>query len=229
MQPRTVAIIVTLLPLLAVGGSYLISASAGSVPWCMPLLDGCTSISRAGRYGDAIYLFRATMIPQAIFLIWFWFFAKGWLDLLKGGPSRVARVMCWFGVVGALFLILYVDFLGSSGQMYRFMRRYGVIFYFTFTPLAQMILLNQLYKLQAVMPELPIDRRVLRYQLTLVVAILLIGIISLVMDYGGLKSDASGNIVEWNIALLTTIYFAGTAWMWKDFRYSFKKDPPPNP
>ena len=222
MQPRTVAIIVTILPLLAVNGAYLFSAAAGNVPWCVPYLEGCTSISRAGRHGDAVFLFRATMIPHAIFLIWFWLFARDWLGLLNGGSTRPARIMCWLGVIGALFLILYVDFLGSSGTVYRFMRRYGVIFYFTFTPLAQMILLNQLYKLKSLRPELSIDRRALGFQLALLVLILLIGIVDLVMGYSEIKTDASGNIVEWNFALLTTLYFAGTALMWKRFRYSFR-------
>ena len=94
MQPRTVAIIVTILPLVGVTGAYLFSASVGTVPWCVPFLEGCTSISRAGRYGDAVYLFRATMIPHAIFLVWFWVFAKNWLNLLNGGPTRSARTMC---------------------------------------------------------------------------------------------------------------------------------------
>jgi len=221
MQPRTVAIIVTLLPLLAVNGTYLFSASNDLVPWCVPYLEGCTSISRAGRYGDAIYLFRATMIPHAIFLIWFWFFAKKWLDLLEGRPTCSARVMFWLGVVGALFLILYVDFLGSTGDVYRFMRRYGVIFHFTFTPLAQMILLNQLYKLRSRKPEFKINPHILRYKLTLLLLILFIGIVSLVLDYGDLKTDVSENIVEWNFALLTTLYFAGTAMMWRGFRSTF--------
>lgn len=221
MQPRTVAIIVTILPLLAVNGTYLFSAWSGTVPWCIPYLDGCTSISRAGRYGDAVYLFRATMIPHAIFLVWYWIFVKNWLDLLAGRPTRSARIICALGVVGALFLILYADFLGSSGQVYRFMRRYGVIFYFTFTPLAQMILLNQLYKLKAVMPALPVDRRVLNFQLATLLLLLLVGIISLILDYSEWQTDVSSNIVEWNFALLTTLYFAGTAWMWKGFRYRY--------
>jgi len=222
MQPRSVAIIVTVLPLLAVSGVYLFSASTGAVPWCIPNLEGCTSISRAGRYGDAVYLFRATMIPHAVFLVWFWLYARKWLDLLSGRPTRSAQAMCWLGIIGAMFLILYADFLGSSGDVYRFMRRYGVIFYFSFTPLAQMIMLNRLFKLQAERPELKLDRKILHYKLILIVLILMIGLTNLFLKYSGLESDASDNIVEWNFALLMTLYFAGTARMWSGFRYSFQ-------
>ena len=49
MQPRILVIILTLLPLLACNGAYLLSAYEGFIPWCIPYIDGCTTISRAAR------------------------------------------------------------------------------------------------------------------------------------------------------------------------------------
>ena len=218
MQPRTLAIVITLLPLLAVNGAYLMSAWNQHVAWCIPYIHGCTTISQAGRSGDTIFMFRATMFTQAVLLIWFWLFAKHWLDLLNGRPTAAAKIIYSLGVIGALFLILYIDFLGTEGEMQRFMRRYGVMLYFTLTPLAQLLMLNQLFRLKTTTPELAIDRRVLNYQLVVLLLILLIGIISLIVNYSGLKTYQSENIIEWNFSLLMTMNFAGYVVLWKNLR-----------
>ena len=186
MQPRTLALIITFLPLFAVNAAYIISVNAELVPRCFPYIEGCTSISRAARQGDAIFLFRATMIVHAVLLMWYWRFAQCWLNRLRKHAAvdqgkRSTQAMLGLGVVGAFFLILYADYLGTHGDIYRFMRRYGVIFYFTFTPLAQMIMLNQLYKLRMLSPDLDINLGVLRYQLILLVLILLMGLTSVIL------------------------------------------------
>lgn len=218
MQPRTLAILITLLPLFAVNGAYLMSAWHEHVAWCFPYIQGCTTISQAGRSGDTIFMFRAVMMTQAVLLIWFWLFVKQWLDLLHHRHTAAANIICWLGITGALCLILYIDFLGTHGEMNRFMRRYGVIIYFTFTPLAQLLLLNQLLRLKATSPTLEINHKVLTFQLVILLLILLIGIISLVLNYSGNKSYESENIIEWNFSLLMTLYFAGNIILWKKLR-----------
>ena len=229
MQPRTLALIITLLPLFATNLAYIMSASAELVPLCIPYIEGCTSISRAARQGEAIFLFRASMMVNAVLLMWYWRFAKCWLDKLRSHEAvdmgkRSAQVMCWLGVVGAFFLILYADYLGTSGSFYRFMRRYGVMFYFTFTPLAQMIMLNQLYKLRKIAPNLDINPRVLRYQLTILVLILLMGLVSLFLSYTQGPSFERENIIEWNFALLATAFFGGSVVMWENLKFSLSID-----
>jgi len=42
--------------------------------------------------------------------------------------------------------MLYIDFLGTAGENNRFMRRYGIMIFSTFTPLAQALLLKLHYK-----------------------------------------------------------------------------------
>jgi hypothetical protein len=218
MQPRTLAIVITLLPLLTVNAAYLMSANAGLVPWCFPYLDGCTTISQAGRSGDTIFLFRIAMIVYAVLQIWFWTVALHWLNLITIKPAMSAKIMHGLGIIGALFLLLYIDFLGTSGEFQRFMRRFGIIIYFTFTPLAQLLKLNLLYKLKTTSPALPINHRVLQYQLAVLLMMLLMGIISLILGYTGNKTYESENIIEWNFSLLLTMYFAGTIILWKNAR-----------
>ena len=225
MQPRTIALLVTLLPLFSANTAYLISASANHVPWCIPYIDGCTTISRAARHGDALFLFRGLMMFYAILLICYWWLVKLWLNKLDNHTTRIALTICWLGIIGALFLIIYINFLGSTGSIYRFMRRYGVIFYFSLTPLAHMLMINHIKKLKIKKPEIAVTTRILYYQTSVVTLILILGLISVVMSYAGVKTYESENIIEWNYSLLLSLFFASSFYMWKDLRLKldFKK------
>ena len=202
---------------------YLLSAYEGFIPWCIPYIDGCTTISKAARSGNSIFIYRATMITYGVLLIWFWIYAKQWLDLLYGRTTNIARIILWLGVVGAIFLIIYIDFLGTTGEMNRFMRRYGIMIFFIFTPLAQILMLKQHYNILPSVPEGVIKPKVLQYQLAALVLMLIIGIISAVLDATQTKTYESENIVEWNFSLLLNIYFLGMVFMWKEYRYYLKK------
>ena len=221
MQPRTLAILLTVLPLFAANIAYLQSAFEGSVPWCMPYIEGCTSISRAARSGNSIFLFRAVMFTYCVFLIFFWIYSKHWLNMLHGHTTKIAHTILWLGLAGTISLIIYIDFLSTTGEFNRFMRRYGVMIYFTFTPLAQLLMLNQHYKILSKSPDSPINSKALQYQLIVLLLMLLIGIISIILNVTQNKTDESENIVEWNFSLLLTMYFAGMIFIWKDYRHSF--------
>ncbi len=214
MQPRSVALIVTILPLLAVHVSYVMSITAELVPACIPYLEGCTSISRAARRGDAIFVFRATMIACAVLLVWYWRLVQLWLAQIETVTGKTHRLMFWLGCIGALFLILYANFLGTEGDMYRFMRRYGIIFFFSFTPIAQLLLVKQLLRMRQQNPRLPVSKAVINYQFFLCAAMLFCGISSVLLDYLGMKTDARANIIEWNFALCLFINFFGSYLMW---------------
>jgi len=224
MQPRTLALILTILPLLASNGVYLLSAYEGFIPWCIPYIDGCTTISQAARSGNSIFIYRATMIAYAVLLIWFWLYAQQWLNLLYGHTTKVARVILWLGIVAAIFLIIYIDFLGTTGEVNRFMRRHGIMVFFTFTPLAQLLMLSQHYNISASKPEGAIKPWVLHYQLFTLLLMLIIGIISITLDVTQNKTYESQNIVEWNFSLLLNMYFLAMIFIWKDYRYYLKNN-----
>ena len=221
MQPRTLVIILTLLPLLACNGAYLLSAYEGFIPWCIPYIDGCTTISRAARSGNAIFLFRVAMIAYCVFLMWFWIYSRHWLNLLHGHSTKTAHIILWLGLTGTISLVIYVAFLGTTGEVNNFMRRFGIMIFFTLTPLAQLLLLNQHYKILSKAPEVLINRRVLQYQLIVLLLMLIIGIVSSLLGVTQSKTYESENIVEWNFSLLLAMYFAGMVFIWKNFRYSF--------
>lgn len=226
MQPAMLALLIALLPLLANNAVYLLSAQQGYVPWCIPYIDGCTTISQAARSGDSIYVYRAVMMVCAVLQIWFWSYAKAWLDLLHGGPSRLARIIMWLGIVAALFLVVYIDFLGTSGEVNRFMRRYGILIFFTFTPLAQLLMLKMHYELLTSQQAVLLRTGWLRCQLVILGLMLMIGIASIVINLTGNKTYVSENIVEWNFSILLSLYYFAMTFIWKGYRHDFKISAP---
>ena len=221
MQPRTLVILLIALPLLTINGVFLISAYEGSIPWCLPYFDGCTTISRAARSGNAIFLFRVTMIAYAILLIWFWIYARHWLGLLQGGRTRIAQLILWLGVIGALSLMVYVDFLGTTGEVNRFMRRHGIMLFYTLTPLAQLLLYREHLRYRDT--QLAGTQFALRLQFVLLLLMLAIGLASAALDLAGGKSYETENIIEWNFTLLMNLYFFGMLSIWRRFQISFER------
>ncbi len=219
MQPRSLALIITILPLLTTNGVYLLSAYQGFIPWCIPYIDGCTTISQAARSGNSIFIYRASMIVYGVLLIGFWIYAQQWLNLLYGHTTKIARIILWLGIVGALFLIIYIDFLGTTGEVNRFMRRYGIMIFFTFTPLAQILMLEQHHHILPSLPDDAIKPGVLKFQLLVLLLMLIIAIISTTLEATQIKTYESENIVEWNFSLLMNMYFLGIIFIWKDYRY----------
>jgi hypothetical protein len=202
-----------IVPLLAVVGAYIIALVQGYDASCIPFVEGCTSISRAARYDDAIFWFRGLMLPLVSLLVLYWIYHRRWLVQLVGAHYR-HTVILWLGILSALALSIYVNFLGSEGDVYRFMRRFGVTFYFGLAMLAQLLSIYSLYHVRESLTRSV--NRLVTGQLFLVGAQWLIGLGSLAItimqpDY----KDQANNIMEWNFALMMTIYYAISAILWK--------------
>lgn len=219
MQPKILALIITILPFIITIIVYMVSAYEGYIPWCIPNVDGCVSISKAARNGSSLFIFRATMIAYGVLLIWFWIYVHQWLRQLYGRNTSIANLIIWLGIAGALSLIIYVDFLGTTGEFNRFMRRFGILIYFMCVPVTQILLLRQHYHIFSSSSENMIKAKFLHFQLFIVILMMLIGMISGVMEVMHIKTDESENIAEWNLAMLMHMYFLGMVFLWKDFKY----------
>lgn len=219
MQPRKLALIIALLPFVVTTLVFVVSAYEGYIPWCIPNFDGCVSISKAARNGTSLFIFRATMIAYGVLLIWFWIYVRQWLDILYGKRTAVANAILWLGIIGALSLIVYVDFLGTTGEFNRFMRRFGILIYFICIPLAQILLLRQHYHILPSLPKDRLNKKLLQFQFYIILLMLVVGIVSGVMEATYIKTDESENIAEWNLALLMQLYFLVTVFQWQEFRY----------
>ncbi len=218
MRPHHIAWSVCLIPIIAAHGAFLLGLWEGVANECMPYLEGCTSISRAAREGNAIFLFRGLMMPVAALLVLFWYLQSVWLKQITH-ENHPATFIC--GAIGAAFLILYVDFLGTEGDVYQFLRRYGTTLYFALTVLAQMISIRSL---QQKSDEL--DKRIRRYlnlQFVLIVLYWCLGIANVVIKATGVSwADQTENVIEWHFALYMSLYFGFTAMMWKRSRFDWQ-------
>ena len=137
---QTTALILWLAPWTGIILAYIFSVQAGEVASCIPHFEGCTSVSKVGRHGAGFFIFKATMLPVAGLTIVYWKLCHDWLVALGDSSTRPRSTMLWLGLISSLALILYTTFLGSDGEGYRFMRRFGTVIYFGFTYIAQVLL-----------------------------------------------------------------------------------------
>lgn len=204
-----------LIPLIAVVGAYTIALAQGYPAQCFPFLEGCTSISRAARFGDAIFWFRGLMLPLTVLLAIYWLYHRRWLQQFANSQQSYSSVFI-VGLIAALALGVYANFLGSDGSIYRFMRQSGVFFYFGCTMLAQLL---SLYSVQKYRTQLPMPLQILvRWQWAAVSAQWLIGLISLSVTFTQPEfKSAINNILEWNFALVMTLFYLFSALIWRHF------------
>lgn len=218
-----VALLSGLLPFAVVHVCYAVSVWQGYIPACVPYLEGCTSISAAGRHGAGYFLFKAGMLPAAVVLAMFWLLCREWLLGLGDRPGIELRAMVWVGLTAAAFLALYTVFLGSKGDFYNFMRRFGVTVYFSFSYLAQLLLLARLHRL-AQSDRLLLPEWVLRGKLGIAVVLMVIGLASIPVKNFMADPDRLENAIEWIFALLMVSYYllSWRAWRATGFRAAFQ-------
>jgi hypothetical protein len=206
------ALLAGLLPLLATAIAYLLSIRMGLVPECNPFFEGCVSISRAARHDLPNILFRALLLPAAVLQSFVWLLCPGWLRTLGAAPSRWLRALPALGVAAGVFLVLYGTFLGTEGAGYRWMRRYGVVFYFGLTCIAMLVVSDQMRRF------LPGRRLEGRVALAFCALLPLLGLIHVFLPLWWSEpafKDALTNITEWWSGAIFTAFFLLLAWAWR--------------
>ena len=215
MLLRLLPLLGGVIPVLAATLAYWLSARHGALPSCNPWLDGCTSISAAGRYPPGSYLFRAVQLPYAAVIVVIWFFSREWLRTLCGDQQRQRiRVMYVSGVLAAVALIVYVTFLGTGEPIYQFMRRFGIYAYFLGTVVAQLMLSITLaaYAGNSGAVEL---RRISRHMMVLAALPFVFGILNLVLKTSLDNAAAAQNRIEWIATLLMQTWFVLLYLAWR--------------
>jgi hypothetical protein len=195
--------------------AWWLSLRDGHVPFCVPYIEGCTSISRAARHGLGNHVFRLLMLPCALLVALHWWTSARWLraDAAPGGQGGVVMAL---GIVGAVALAVYSTFLGSDGEAYRFLRRYGVIVFFGCSYLAQLLFLRAARRAKRV------DGELAAAMLAVCVAMLALGVGNTVMTAvvtdAALK-DRIENTLEWHLGVLLVAWFALQAVLWRRSGY----------
>ena len=208
---RYLSLIVFVLPLFTVVVSYIISVRLNLVSFCIPNLDGCTSISRVGRYEPVKYFFKPFMYLFGVFLLLYW--RENFLKLrLLISNNRQLLLTYIVGIISVLFLFLYIFFLGES-NIYRFFRRIGIYIYIFFTVIAQVLLAIQYIKLKN---EEYLNYKFIKFKLILSIALISFGIIVLPILVTKIESFPEiKNIISWNYFFLIQIYYLITFFCWK--------------
>lgn len=208
------------LPLLGIALAFPLAVAEGQFVSCNPLIEGCVSISRAARHGLPNHLFRALLLPAAVLQGLVWWLSVPWLRALGASPARGLRWLPWLGLGATVFLILYGTFLGTEGGWYRWMRRYGVIFYFGFTCILMLMVSGAVHRAVGATVRFRIPARVL---LALCLALPVLGVVNslaplLIAD--PLAVDRFENATEWWGGLIFTLFFGAIAVLWRRTGYS---------
>ena len=199
----------------AVHLAWWLSLQAGHVPACVPYWDGCTSISRAARHGLGNHLFRLVVLPCALLHLINWWLASRWLRA-DTGRDRQAGLLLALGAVSAAALALYAAFLGTQGDAYQFLRRYGVTLYFGCGFLAQLMFLRLAARESRLPPRLGTAMRLV------CAGMLLLGVGN--VTAGALLAEEAArdrveNALEWQLGLLLVAWFVLQSLLWKRARF----------
>lgn len=208
---------IALLFLTAVHLAWWLSLQAGYIPACNPYLEGCTSISRAARHGLGNHLFRLVVLPCALLHALNWWLAASWVCDSQPEMPLSRRMLFALGMISALALALYATFLGTEGETYRFLRRYGVVLYFGCGFLAQLLFMRLAMRSGRLRGGLA------RGMQGICVAMLALGVMNvatsaLVADED--LRDRVENALEWQLGLLLVGWFVLQALCWRRDRYA---------
>ncbi len=217
LWPLPLAIALTLT--VAVHLAWVLSLHAGHVPPCIPYLEGCTSISRAARHGLGNHLFRLLVLPCALLVGLHWWLAARWLRVRAARGAGEERVILLLGVMAAIALGLYANFLGSEGTAYRFLRRYGVVVFFGTSYLAQLLFLRGAHRQKRLGP------RMARVMTAICLAMLALGVTNVVADAtmaDAVRQDRLENVLEWHLGVLLVAWYLAHAWVWRGSGYTLR-------
>ena len=199
---RFISLACFVLPVFTVIISYLISIKLNLVATCIPNFEGCTSISRAGRYEPVKFFFKPMMYFYAIFIFFFWNIFLKEINNTKIETKNLV-ILTYITVI---FLCLYITFLGES-KVYSFFKRIGIYFYILSIVLLQFssnrILINNEKKLSKFF-----NYKIVHFNYYLSSFLVISGLILLpiliikIEDFPQIK-----NIISWNYFLLIQLFF----------------------
>ena len=99
---RHLALVIFFLPIITVIVSFILSVNFDIISYCIPNIEGCTSISRVGRYAPVKYFFKPMMYLSGFLFFLYW--NKNFLFLKKIKYSKKLIIFNFFGIVSTIFL-----------------------------------------------------------------------------------------------------------------------------
>ena len=134
---KNLSLLIFFIPSITIIISYLLSLKLNLVPNCIPPLEGCTSISRTGRYFPVNIFFKSFLFITGILIFFYWY--KNYIFFKKLPNHKLIIIAYICGIISVLFLYLYLIFLGESSY-YQFFRKIGIFIYLLFSIISEFIL-----------------------------------------------------------------------------------------
>lgn len=208
-----------LLALFTIHVCYLIAAAQGHVPWCLPWIDSCTSISATGRQLPEKLVFKPLMMLSALLAgITFWLAAR-WLVARGDEARRTQRVITACGVVATMCIAVYTGALGEAGDQAKLLRKLGVTLGFALVFLGELLVLARVAALRAANPA-NVASGPYRLMFVLMALFVVLGVTSVLLSAVYSGYDRVDDAFEWTFALLLNGYLLALARLWHcdDFR-----------
>ncbi|MFK7892232.1 MAG: hypothetical protein AB8B63_15550 [Granulosicoccus sp.] len=149
------------------------------------------------------------MLPCSVLLFLFWWQERTRLRLMMPEQVFLRQLSIAFALTGAVFLVPYVIFLGTSGPVYEFLRRIGIYFFFAGTGFAQVFVTLGLETGRGVTGHW--EHRLYRFRQILVSIMLALGPLNLLLKSVLVDPDPAENIIEWWFALALFLWFGSMA------------------
>lgn len=220
MIPYRLALIACFLPFFSVHITWLLSVASDNLELCFPYWSHCHSISATGRQYPEFFVFKALLIPTAVFMSAYWILLHHWVKQLTNddkGPVLITTM----GVIASVALVVYTVTLGAVGDAYALARRVGVVFYFAFTSFGHLFLLKWLNKIDTealgIVQQQNNITIVCTLLITTAIASALVGIV-----WEGW--DNWENAYEWWFSVFMISLFYFVAQMWRLTNYTLKLD-----
>ncbi len=191
--------------------SYLFSLYFNHVPQCIPFIDGCTSISRTGRYYPVNYFFKIFLFFTGFLILIYW--TKNFYSLKNKNNETIINYATLLGFISIFFLFLYLIFLGENNY-YRFFRKVGIFIYLIFSILSELLLSFIYYSMKNNTVLFNIIFIRVKFILSILLTFLGIGLLPFMLMKIENVSEIR-NIISWNFFFLIQLNILFTSLIWK--------------
>lgn len=206
------------LSFLGVAISLWLARAFDLVPHCRVFVDGCISISAAGREEPAVFVFRATIIPTGLLLILTWWLSVQWLRMLGLARRLPGIALHVLGTASPVLLICYIALIGSAGEIDHAVRQTVITTYFPATLLAKIILAIALIRLQParLTPWLP------RLMLLIATVVLGLAVSSVIVPTFMDDPSVVHNLTQWHGTTAFAAWYLLLAWAWRQTGFGLR-------
>ncbi len=212
IRPERLPALIFLVSFAGVAISLWLARSFELVDHCRVFIDGCHSISAAGREEPAVFVFRATIIPSGMLLIAVWWLNVRWLAGLGAAGALSRGFIHLLGTASPVLLIAYIALVGSDGEVDHVVRQAVITTYFPATLVAKMLLAIALLR----HPQPGLARWLPATMLAVAAGVLAVALASVV--FGTFLDDPSvaHNRLQWSGTLAFAAWYLLLAKAWRD-------------